>query len=77
MSPQQQKKIIDELVDGGNPGYKELHDLYTGDDQFKAVSTAVCHAGRRPGWQDTTSVCGCHRRTRGNGCRSSTPTAIT
>ena len=37
VSPQQQKEIIDELVDGTNPGYKELHDLYTGDDQFKAV----------------------------------------
>jgi hypothetical protein len=37
VSPEQQKEIIDELVDGSNLGYKELHDLYTGDDEFKAV----------------------------------------
>ena len=37
VSPQQQKEIIDELVDGTNAGYKELHDLYTDDDEFKAV----------------------------------------
>ena len=37
VTPQQQKEIIDELVDGTNAGYRELHELYTDDDEFKAV----------------------------------------
>ena len=37
VSPKQQKAIIDNLVDGSNPDYKKLRELYAHDDKFKAV----------------------------------------
>ncbi|HSW27724.1 MAG TPA: hypothetical protein VLJ62_33530 [Burkholderiaceae bacterium] len=37
LSPTEQKRIIDNLVDGTNPGYARLAELYNDDEEFKAV----------------------------------------
>ena len=79
VSPQQQKKIIDELVDGSNPATRSCTTCTPATTSSRRWSTAW-HVTLAGGPDGKATRHPWHARVaggRGNACSSSTPTAIT